>query len=174
MKKTGIKENRKLAWAALALSVIVGVFGIGGAKIKGLGREAEQYYNTNLASDMVMRTNAAKAIVQVGESALDKGDTALKAAQDTLHAMEKAKTPREIMAANTDLTSSIGMLYETLHKTVNSNAGSVLKGQWEEFGSRQNIMNNQMDGYTKTVQKAQEAASGFPASLIARLVGMPV
>ncbi|MEG1010466.1 MAG: hypothetical protein RR951_01690 [Ruthenibacterium sp.] len=174
MKKTGIKENRKLAWAALALVVIASVLGIGGAKIKGLGREAEQFYNANMASDMVMRTNAAKAIVQVGESALDQGDTSLKAAQGALKAMEKAGTPKEIFAANADLTSSIGMLYETLHKTVNTNVGSVLKGQWEEFGSRQNIMNNQMGDYTKTAQRAQEAVSGFPASLIAKLVGMPV
>ena len=174
MKKASLMENRKLAWAILLVMAVVAVFGIGGGKIKGLAREATQYYNENMANDMNLRGNAAKAIVQVGESALSQSDTALNAAQDALKAMEKAGTPKEIFAANTDLTSSVGMLYETLHKEIGAEKGSVLQGQWAEFTSRQNIMDHSTEEYLRLAQKAQSAATGFPASLIAKLAGMPV
>lgn len=171
MKKTSILENRKLAWVALALAVLLGVFGIGTGKLKGLGREAQQYYEKNIASDMTLRVNAARSIVEVGADALDSGDVALQSAQSALAAMEAAGNSEQTMAANTDLTSSIGMLYEAVRAEIGDQKGGVLQGQWSEFTSRQNIMNNSMEGYEASVQKAREAAKGFPASLLAKLAG---
>lgn len=174
MNKATLMENRKLAWLVLALAVVIGVLGFGGGKIKNLGREATQYYEKNIASDITLRVNAARSIVELGTSVLDSGDVALTAAQNALQAMDKAKTPAEKLAANTDLTSSIGMLYEAVHAETDEKKGGLLQGQWSEFTSRQNIINNAMAGYEKCVQKAHAAVRGFPASLLARMVSMPV
>lgn len=173
-KKSSLRQSRGFAAIVLAAAVLIGLFGIGGAKLKRTCREAETYYNENIASDMQLRISAAQAIVEQGESALDKNDAALKTAQKALKTMQEAGTPAEVFAAEPGLTTGIGQLYEALRKTLGDDKGSTLQTTWSEFCSRESIINNSYNGYASLAQKAQSAASGFPASLIASVVHLSV
>ena len=175
MKKASFLDTRAAGAAALVLAIVVGVFAIGGAKVKGLGKEATAYYNENIKAEMDTRVSDAKVLVQQGRQTLAADDAALTTAESALEEMEQANGPGETLAANTTLTAAVGQLYETLRKTVSDDKGSVLQTTWSDFLSRQNIIEfNYLDEYNTLAETAQRKASGFPASMLAKMVGFSV
>ena len=65
--KTTWKENRPLACLVLVLAVLVGVLGIGTAKVRGVAGTALDYYNQNMAADFTARETAAQTILGIAE-----------------------------------------------------------------------------------------------------------
>ena len=145
------KENRRLAAIVLAAAVLLGVFGIGGMKARGLARGVQEAYAQSIA-----------------------GDLALQAVRTALATLDDANSPGAAYMANTALTASVGLLYEETRKAVGDEKGGVLQTQWSEFLSRGNIIDNSAPAYNEQARAAQKKLSGFPASLVSALAGAHV
>ena len=165
------KENRALASVVLAVTILAGTFGIGGAKLGGVARGVNEAYAQSIAGDLALRVAAAQNIIAEGETALGADTASVKTAKQAVAALEAADGPAQEYAANASLTASVGMLYEETRKVSGDDKGSVLQTQWSEFLSRGNIIDNSADAYNEQARAAQKKLSGFPASLIAGLTG---
>ena len=79
--KTTWKENRPLACLVLVLAVLVGVLGIGTAKVRGVAGTALDYYNQNMAADFTARETAAQTILGIAGQELGEDDAKVQAAR---------------------------------------------------------------------------------------------
>ncbi len=163
------KENRRLAAIVLAAAVLLGIFGIGGMKARGVARAVQEAYAESIAGDLALRAAAAQNIVSVGGAALGVSAPSVAAAQKALAMLEDADGPAEACAANVQLTAAVGMLYEEARKAVGDEKGSVLQTQWSEFLSRGDIIDRAAPAYNEQARAAQKKLSGFPASLVSAL-----
>lgn len=163
------KENRRLAAIVLAAAVLLGIFGIGGMKARGVARAVQEAYAESIAGDLALRAAAAQNIVSVGGAALGESAPSVAAAQKALAMLEEADGPAEAYAANVQLTAAVGMLYEEARKAVGDEKGSVLQTQWSEFLSRGDIIDRAAPAYNEQARAAQKKLSGFPASLVSAL-----
>lgn len=168
------KENRALASAVLVLAVLVGTFGIGGAKLSAAASKTADFYEEKIAGDLAVRAAAAQNIASAGQTALGADSESVVRVNKALEALEKAENPAEDFAANTDLTAAVGMLYEEVRKVTGSDKGSVLQTQWSEFLSHGNIITNTASEYNEKVRETEKKLSGFPARMLAGLVGAQV
>lgn len=168
------KENRALAAAVLAAAVLLGVFGIGGMKVRGVANGVREAYAQQIAGDLTLRTAAAQNIAREGAAALGEDAPSVQAAYAALALMQDANGPGAAYTANAELTASVGMLYEEARKAVGDAKGSVLQTQWSEFLSRGNIIDNASATYNEQARAARKKISGFPASLLAALTGARV
>lgn len=89
--KTTWKENRPLACLVLVLAVLVGVLGIGTAKVRGVAGTALDYYNQNMAADFTARETAAQTILGIAGQELGEDDAKVQAA--ARRAGPKARRP---------------------------------------------------------------------------------
>lgn len=165
------KENRKLAAIVLVVAVLLGVFGIGGMKARGVAHDLQDDYDDIIAGDLALRAAAAQNIVEVGAAALGENAASVQAARTALATLDDANGPGAAYMANAGLTASIGMLYEETRQVIGDEKGSVLQTQWSEFLSRGNIINRAAPTYNEQARAAQKKLSGFPASLVSTLVG---
>lgn len=168
------KENRRLAAIVLAVAVLLGVFGIGGMKARGVARAAQEAYAQSIANDLALRAAAAQNIVEVGAAALGENAVSVQSARTALAALDDANGPAAAYMANAGLTASIGMLYEETRKAAGGEKGGVLQTQWSEFLSRGDIIDRAAPTYNEQARAAQKKLSGFPASLISALAGARV
>jgi len=174
MEKRNWKENRPLAFAALVLAVLVGIFVIGGAKARGVANTANRAYQDTIAGDLALRAAAAENIVEVAKAALGEDAASVQSAQKALARLNDADGPALAYQANTELTASIGMLYEETRLVTGDAKGSVLQTQWSEFLSRGNIIDRSAAAYNEQARTAKKKLSGFPASLVSALSGAHV
>lgn len=168
------KENRKLAAIVLAAAVLLGVFGIGGMKARGLARGVQEAYAQSIGGDLALRAAAAQNIIEVGASALGESASSVQSARAALALLDDANGPGSAYMANTELTAAVGMLYEETRKAVGDEKGGVLQTQWSEFLSRGNIIDISAPAYNEQARAAQKKLSGFPASLVSALAGARV
>lgn len=166
------KENQALGAVVLALAVLAGTFGIGGAKLSSAVSKTTASYEETIAGDLALRAAAAENIAEVGEAALGADSESVALVRNALSELEKAQTPAEDFAADTGLTAAVGMLYEEVRKVTGDEKGSVLQTQWSEFLSRGNIIAHSAPEYNETARKTEKKLSGFPAGLIAGLTGL--
>lgn len=171
---TSWKENRRLAAIVLAAAVLLGVFGAGGIKARGLARGVQEAYAQSIGGDLALRAAAAQNIIEVGASALGESASSVQSARTALALLDDANGPGLAYMANTELTAAVGMLYEETRKAVGDEKGGVLQTQWSEFLSRGNIIDNSAPAYNEQARAAQKQLSGFPASLVSALAGAHV
>lgn len=166
------KENQVLGAVVLAAAVLAGTFGIGGAKLSAAVSKTSDSYEEMIAGDLAQRAAAAQTIAEVGKAALGEESESVQLVYRALSALDQAQTPAQDFAADTGLTSAVGMLYEEVRKTTGEQKGSVLQTQWSEFLSRGNIIANTAAEYNEQARKTEKKLSGFPAGLIAKLAGL--
>ena len=174
MEKQNWKENRPLAYVVLVVAVLIGVFGIGGAKARGVANRVNIDYQDMIANDLALRAAAAESIVTVGETALGRDAASVQSAQKALTALNEARSPARACAANAQLTAAVGMLYEETRLVTGDEKGSVLQTQCSDFFSRGNIIDRSADAYNSQARAAAKKLSGFPASLVSALAGAHV
>ena len=92
--KTTWKENRPLACLVLVLAVLVGVLGIGTAKVRGVAGTALDYYNQNMAADFTARETAAQTILGIAGQELGEDDAKVQTAAAALAESQAKNTPR--------------------------------------------------------------------------------
>ena len=165
--KTTWKENRPLACLVLVLAVLVGVLGIGTAKVRGVAGTALDYYNQNMAADFTARETAAQTILGIAGQELGEDDAKVQAAAGALAESQAAATPAEKYTAGTKLETAVGIVYNALPQ-----AARDPQLAWSEFVSRTDILSHSMEKYNTYAQAVQDTIEGFPASLLARLAGV--
>ncbi|HIV88382.1 MAG TPA: hypothetical protein H9998_01525 [Candidatus Ruthenibacterium merdipullorum] len=170
--KTTWKENRPLAWLMLALAVLVGVLGIGTAKVRGVAGTALDYYNQNMAADFTARETAAQTILGIAGQELGEDDAKVQTAAAALAESQAATAPGEKYAAGTKLETAVGIVYNALPQAARDPQKSAAQLAWSEFVSRTDILSHSMEEYNTYAQAVQDTIKGFPASLLARLAGV--
>lgn len=170
--KTTWKENRPLAWLMLALAVLVGVLGIGTAKVRGVAGTALDYYNQNMAADFTARETAAQTILGIAGQELGEDDAKVQTAAAALAESQAATAPGEKHAAGTKLETAVGIVYNALPQAARDPQKSAAQLAWSEFVSRTDILSHSMEEYNTYAQAVQDTIKGFPASLLARLAGV--
>lgn len=170
-------RRRPVAAFVLAVCMLLSVFGIGGARLKGqhdaLLREfaATNSYNQGIQNDFVAQTDAAASYIRIAENQLGAGHDAVQAAQQALdnwNAQHNAREPGLEYALNQALYHAL----TELHQVANGREDDRLAGLYATFTSAQATIdragaawNDQARAYNKTV-------SGFPAGLVAGVWGV--
>lgn len=170
--KTTWKENRPLACLVLVLAVLVGVLGIGTAKVRGVAGTALDYYRQNMQADFTARETAAQTILGIAEAELGADDAKVQTAAAALAESQAATAPGEKYAAGTKLETAVGIVYNALPQAARDPQKSAAQLAWSEFVSRTDILSHSMEEYNTYAQAVQDTIKGFPASLLARLAGV--
>ena len=170
--KTTWKENRPLACLVLVLAVLVGVLGIGTAKVRGVAGTALDYYNQNMAADFTGGERGRHRIVGIGGEERGEDDAKGQAAPSALAESQAAATPAEKYTAGTKLETAVGIVYNALPQAARDPQKSAAQLAWSEFVSRTDILSHSMEKYNTYAQAVQDTIEGFPASLLARLAGV--
>lgn len=170
--KTTWKENRPLACLVLVLAVLVGVLGIGTAKVRGVADVALDYYRQNMQADFTARETAAQTILGIAEAELGADDAKVQTAAAALAESQAATAPGEKYAAGTKLETAVGIVYNALPQAARDPQKSAAQLAWSEFVSRTDILSHSMEEYNTYAQAVQDTIEGFPASLLARLAGV--
>lgn len=167
MNKT-LWDNRALGAAALAVAMLAGVFGIGGAKLNAAANTAVTYYEDNMAADFTARESAAQSILSIAESeGVPTAD-----ARDALAASQEGGSPVERYQAGLALATQVGLVYNSLPAGQRDSMGSAAQMAWSEFTSRTAILNRAVPEYNQLARQAAEKTAGFPAGLVAAVWGI--
>ena len=170
--KRTLKENRPVAWLVLAAAVLVGVLGIGTAKVRGVADVALDYYQQNMAADFTARETAAQTILGIAGQELGEADAKVQTAAAALADSQAAGSPGEKYAAGTKLETAVGIVYNALPQAARDPQKSAAQLAWSEFVSRTDILSHSMEQYNTYAQAVEKTLEGFPASLLAKLAGV--
>ena len=177
-----ITENRKLAFAVLALCVVISLFGLGGL---GLARERSKVltvYDRGDEPDLSIRhsmdayldTAAEKAQEMVSEAELYIGQT-----QTTLKVADLAAVVADSdidtrYQAWTDLKGAVDELYNAVRRATDDSQFAQFKIAYRDFnGAADKIEKDrgQEDGYTRLAEKYNSLISSFPGGVVAAVTG---
>ena len=171
-------ENRTIAWIALALCVLVGVFGFGGMKLASeRGKVMDVFENgadTTLSvrhsMDAYLDSAAESARIMIAETELRTGAseaTQAAAAQADQVANQQNLDVRS--QAYTDLKASADKLYNQLYTVAQGDAFNNFKLAYDDFWGYDDLI--QRDEYHQLAKKYNKLAGGFPGLLVAGLLG---
>ena len=172
--KPTLKENRLVAWLVLAAAVLVGVLGIGTAKVRGVAGVALDYYRQNMAADFTARETAAQTLLGIAGQELGEADAKVQTDAAALAESQAAGSPGEKYAAGTKLETAVGIVYNALPQAARDPQKSAAQLAWSEFVSRTDILSHSMEQYNTYAQAAEKTLKGFPASLLAKLAGVEI
>ena len=159
-------ENRALASLVLAAAVLLGVVGLGCAKVKSLAAEPRAYYEANMAADFAAREAAAESLLTLAEGRVEDG--LVQQARTALEESRGAATPADRYAAGLELKTAVELVYNALSS---DEPGSPAQMAWSEFTSRTAILSHAVPEYNEQARAAARRLSGVPASLWAKLTG---
>lgn len=172
-------KKRSTAGIFLAAMVLVAVFAVGGAKLRGqysavrASYTAQDSYGQSITNDLSLRADAAANLVRMSGSILGETDPTVQAAQAALDAWNATSSdhPAEQYQAGTALGSTVDAMYNT----VKGKAGDkldALSTQYNEFLSRADIVQRETaTGYNKDAESYNKKVQGFPANVIGTIWG---
>ncbi|WP_367924520.1 hypothetical protein [uncultured Ruthenibacterium sp.] len=170
MKQT-ILENRKLAAVVLCITVVVSLLGIGSMKVRSVGNAPLEYYNSNMAADFAARETAAGSLIALAEeSGVDDG--LVQRAQAALDASCEADEPSARYSAGVTMKTAVELMYNAMPSDERDKTGSPAQMAWSEFTSRTAILSHAVPEYNELARQAAGKLSGFPASVLAKVVGV--
>ena len=173
-----LTENRKIAFAALALCVLVSVFGFGGMKLASeRGRVLDVFENgadTTLSvrhsMDAYLDSAAESAQIMVSETELRLGSSQITQAAAAEAAQVASQTDLDVRyQAYTDLKSSVDKLYNQLYTAVQGDAFNNFKLAYDDFWGQDDMLGR--DEYHQLAKRYNKLVSGFPGGLVAKLLG---
>ena len=170
-----IDENRTLAWAVLALSVVVSVFLLGGSS---LGRERTKVVkvfndgvNTKLSTrhsmDAYLDAAGEKATIMAGEAEIYLGASDLTA-QTTANAALVGQDAADFTMrsrAYTELKGQVEQLYNQLYARVSAEEFRNFKLAYDDFWGQDDLLKR--DDYHKLAKGYNDLISGFPGGVVA-------
>lgn len=171
--KTSLWENRGLGAASIVLAAALALFAIGPAKTKGVAKQAQTYYATEMAADFAAREQAAGSLLGLAADA-DVADSLLTAANGALAASQAATTPAGRYQAGVALKTNVELVYNSLPADMRDNKGSPAQMAWAEFTSRTAILSHIIPEYNARAAAAQDKLSGFPGAMMAQIAGVSV
>lgn len=171
-------KKRSTASLALVVLALVSVFGIGGAKLKGVYTDTAEIYTAavdnyghSIQGDFETQADAAANLIkQAGY--VDNTPAALQDAEDALAAWNAAdKTPAAQYTANRQLYNAVDALYAALNNKVDSSTQRALDDQYNAFVSAQATIERAAAEYNLSVEDYEKTVSQFPANVISGLWG---
>lgn len=172
-----IDENRTIAWAALALCVVLSVFVMGGG---ALGRERSRALkvfndgaNTKLSTrhsmDAYLDAAGENAVIMAGEAEIYLGESELgrQTLADAALVGQDAADLTIRSRAYTDLKGEVEQLYNKLYASVGEAEFKNFKHAYDDFWGQDDMLKR--DEYHKLAKDYNALASGFPAGLVASI-----
>ena len=171
-------ENRKVAFAVLAVCVLVSIFGLGGM---GLARERNKVlavYDRGVDTSLPTRHSVDAYLDSAAENA------ALMASEAGLHMEasplidnvaqlgQKVANEQNTVARNeafTALKTAVDQLYDATYRAVKGDDFKNFKVAYDNFWENVNMI--KYDDYGKLAASYNDLISGIPGSLVASITG---
>lgn len=171
-------KKASAARAVLLLTVIVSVFGIGGAKLHGQYNDVQNTYTAtdkyghSMQDDLATQADAAANLIRQSEKILSPDSDDILYAKDALADWnEAAKTndPSKQYQANKALSGAVDTLFLSSKATTDDLA--TIQGLYDEFLSCQSIIERSGASYNNQVKDYQDMTKQFPANVLGFLWG---
>ncbi|WP_295339457.1 LemA family protein [uncultured Subdoligranulum sp.] len=172
-------KKRPVAALALAALALVSVFGIGGARLKGLRSSTARIYTTqqdeyghSIQGDLAAQTDAAASLIRVAGNVLGQEDADVQNAQaalDAWNAEASADAPAVQYKLNTQLTGAVDILYTAAADEADSKAKGQLDDLYDSFTSAQATIERAAADYNAKAEAYNEKVTAFPANVLAGL-----
>ena len=170
-------ENRKIAFAVLAVCVLVSVFGLGGM---GLARERGKVlnvYDRGTDASLATRHSMDAYLDAAGESAgimaneaearMGESDLANSALENAALVGKDSADLDARFNAYTDLKSQVEKLYNTMYSAVSTDEFRDFKLAYDDFWGYDDMIGR--DEYHKLAKGYNALISGFPGGVVATL-----
>ena len=171
-------ENRKVAFAVLAVCVIVSIFGLGGM---GLARErnkvlavydrgADPSLSTRHSVDAYLDSAAENAALMASEAGLHMQASPLIDNVAQLGQKVAAETDTNARyEAYSALKTAVDQLYDAMYKAVKGSDFTNFKVAYDNFWENVNMI--KYDDYGKQAASYNDLISGFPGGVVAGITG---
>lgn len=173
-------KKRGTAAAVLAALALVSVFGIGGARLKGLHDKtaalytaAQDKYGHSIQGDFAAQADAAANLIRVAGRTLGQGDASVQAAQTALDAWnaQDEADPAQQYALNRALAGAVDLAYTAAADAAAAQEKGQLDDLYASFTSAQATVERAAAAYNEQAQAYNQTAGGFPAVVLAGLWG---
>ena len=168
-------KNRAVAWCLSALIAAGAPLGLGGWKLHGQRKQAEEAFFTGQNgfspyNDLMNRRDSAYNLLTLAQKGLDQNSQAVKQAQSAWNQLDRAETPKEYHEANSYLQGAVDALYQQLESALTEEDWQIARRQYADFCGR--MSNLQYDDYYNGLaEDYNRVCDGFPASVIGALTG---
>ncbi len=172
-------KKRPVAALAVVVLALVSVFGIGGARLKGMRSSTARVYSTqqdeyghSIQGDFAAQTDAAASLIRVAGNVLGEQDTDVQNAQaalDAWNAQASADQPAVQYQLNTTLSGAVDVLYTAAADVADSKAKGQLDDLHDSFTSAQATIQRAAVDYNTRAESYNETVSAFPANVLAGL-----
>ena len=173
-----LSENRRVAFAVLAICVLVSVFGFGGM---GLARErnraltvydrgADTSLSTRHSVDAYLDSAAENAALMASEAGLHMEPS--QATDTVAELADKVATEADLDArfeAYTALKTAVDKLYDAMYKVAQGSDFTNFKVAYDNFWEDVNRI--KYDDYSKLAAGYDDLISGFPGGVVAKITG---
>ena len=171
-------ENRTVAFIALAVCVVVSVFGLGGM---GLARErskvltvydrgADTSLSTRHSVDAYLDSAAENAALMASEAGLhmDASPVIETVAQLAENVAKEADSDARYAAFDA-LKTAVDKLYDAMYGAVKGSDFTNFKVAYDNFWESVNMI--KYDDYSKLAAGYNDLISGFPGGVVAKIMG---
>ena len=172
-----LTENRRLAWVALAVCVVVSVFVLGGA---ALGRERKsvlRVFNDGTDTSLNTRMSMDAYLDDVGENAsIMASEAELRLGRSDLTDAVRVNASRvgDDLAgldarseAYTQLKDQVEKLYNSMYSKLSGDDFKNFKLAYDNFWGKKDLIDR--DEYHKLARGYNDLISGFPGGVVATL-----
>ena len=171
-------RKRPLANIVLGVAILVSVFGIGGAQLKGRQNavlaqyNATNEYDQGIQNDLAAQANAAASLVRQAQKVLGEDNDAAAGVQAVVDRLQQPPAdPADAHAANQALFSAVDGLYQTAKDRASGETLDRIEELYAEFTSRQATIDRAAGAYNQAARDYNAMAGGFPANLVGALGG---
>lgn len=172
-------KKRPVAALAVVVLALVSVFGIGGARLKGVRSSTARVYSAqqdeyghSIQGDFAAQTDAAASLIRVAGNVLGEQDADVQTAQAALDAWNtqaSADQPAVQYRLNTTLSGAVDVLYTAASDVADSKAKGQLDDLYDSFTSAQATIQRAAADYNTRAESYNETVSAFPANVLAGL-----
>ena len=172
-------KKRPVAALVLVVLALVSVFGIGGARLKGVRSSTAQIYSAqqdefghSIQGDFAAQTDAAASLIRVAGNVLGEQDADVlnaQAALDAWNAQASADQPAVQYQLNTTLSGAVDILYTAAADSADSKAKGQLDDLYDSFTSAQATIQRAATDYNPRAESYNKTAAAFPANVLAGL-----
>ena len=174
-----LQENRKVAWAVLAVCVLLSVFALGGGALgRERGRVVKVFNDGTDASTAIRYSMDAyldgageSATIMANESEARMGESDLvngALSNASLIGDDNAALDRRF-TAYTELKAQVEKLYNGMYGALSEAEFRDFKLAYDDFWGYDDML--QRDGYHKLAKDYNDLISGFPGGVVAKLTG---
>lgn len=171
-------ENRRVAFAVLAVCVLVSVFGLGGM---GLARERSRVLtvydrgeDTSLSTrhsvDAYLDSAAQNAALMASEASLHmQSSPSIDAVSALAEKLANEADTNARYEAFSELKTAVDKLYDGMYAAAEGPDFTNFKVAYDNFWENVNMI--KYDGYSRLAADYNDLIGGFPGGIVARLTG---